>query len=513
MSRLTSILTCTLLLAWTAHQAGSVVAQETGDAQQQEETATNTQTEAVDQADQLPEPQARRQGQQTRPEERTTQADSQQLNQRSDRRLDNRQPDLRNQQSSRQADRQLDRARSQQMEQERDQLQAPGQQRLEAQGRFDAQGRLDRDRAALDGQARGQQQFDLGAEFSGSQESLTVTNVNEGTVAAEIGLRANDEIISVGGRTISSADQLNQVLVRTPGVQERVPIVVRRAGAPTTLYLSPQLLPEPVFVPARRVDPGLGVVLVPRGDDRLFVREVTGGLADIIGLRENDVIVSVAGRAVASPDQFTDLLYSTDAEQIPIVIIRDGRREALFVRQDMLGFRMYDEPGGYLAEDAWLGVVLDAQYEDAAVVRRVVPGSPADDAGVRSGDWIVSVNGRRVTSPNHLTQLVNALEPGQRVELDVSRRVSGTLVARLEGQDAYQPRQALRPTYDVYEPGDVQVRQRQFYRGEVVEDFDADADMDRGVIRDRFGPAERGLRDRLDWDNVPDEPRGLLPRR
>lgn len=54
-------------------------------------------------------------------------------------------------------------------------------------------------------------------------------------------------------------------------------------------------------------------------------------------------------------------------------------------------------------------------------VEEVVPGSPAEKAGVRSGDIILAVNGEYVRQPEELTLRVRAMRPGDDVDLTVSR--------------------------------------------------------------------------------------------
>lgn len=86
-----------------------------------------------------------------------------------------------------------------------------------------------------------------------------------------------------------------------------------------------------------------------------------------------------------------------------------------------------------LAQDggAWLGVytqTLNADLRagldydgDGVLVSGVVDDGPADRAGVRKGDIIVSFNSRRVEASGELTELVRGARPGQEVTLVVWR--------------------------------------------------------------------------------------------
>ncbi|HEX7449031.1 MAG TPA: PDZ domain-containing protein [Pirellulales bacterium] len=70
-------------------------------------------------------------------------------------------------------------------------------------------------------------------------------------------------------------------------------------------------------------------------------------------------------------------------------------------------------------------------------VRRVMPDSPAEEAGLRRGDEILGVNNHRVTSIQQLTQALDRAGEDESVELDILRNgrrqtVDATLASRQE---------------------------------------------------------------------------------
>jgi len=80
----------------------------------------------------------------------------------------------------------------------------------------------------------------------------------------------------------------------------------------------------------------------------------------------------------------------------------------------------------------WLGVNIQNLNENTAeifgldrprgaLVGQVVPGSPADDAGVRQGDVVTEIDGRPVKDVEDLQLKVVAYDPGTRVNLTVLR--------------------------------------------------------------------------------------------
>jgi S1-C subfamily serine protease len=85
-------------------------------------------------------------------------------------------------------------------------------------------------------------------------------------------------------------------------------------------------------------------------------------------------------------------------------------------------------------QPAWLGVQL-IPVPAGALVASVVPGSPAQAAGLRAGDVITQIQGRPVVSPINVTNAIDVLNPGQIVQLQIQRgsrtfNANATLAAR-----------------------------------------------------------------------------------
>ncbi len=78
----------------------------------------------------------------------------------------------------------------------------------------------------------------------------------------------------------------------------------------------------------------------------------------------------------------------------------------------------------------YLGVVYQTIDSDVAkvqgvpqgaFVRRVVPGSPADKAGVEAGDIVTKINGQNLDETNDLVSILNGLKAGDKVTIEVYR--------------------------------------------------------------------------------------------
>ncbi len=173
------------------------------------------------------------------------------------------------------------------------------------------------------------------------------------------------------------------------------------------------------------------------------------GAAAKAGVREGDVVVEFDGERVRSARQFSRLVQETpDGRTVKMGIVRDGQKQtvdvtperALAWNLDIDGDRIRREVERGLGEVGrlpyyfdfdtrpfafdWdrdmrsrpsrgrLGVQLDslspqlAEYfgakDGGVLVSGVTPGSPAEKAGLKAGDVIVSVNGSQVRDVNEL---------------------------------------------------------------------------------------------------------------
>ena len=64
---------------------------------------------------------------------------------------------------------------------------------------------------------------------------------------------------------------------------------------------------------------------------------------------------------------------------------------------------------------------LDAKSDKGALIREVVPGSPAERAGLRSGDIVVAINGKPTDDATTLRNQISVLSPGTKTPLRVAR--------------------------------------------------------------------------------------------
>ena len=108
-----------------------------------------------------------------------------------------------------------------------------------------------------------------------------------------------------------------------------------------------------------------------------------------------------------------------------------------------------EDGGGEIVAGAFLGVEtrdmddlqpalierLGIETDSGAFIADVVPGSGADDADLRAGDVIISIDGKRIDEAADVAEVITALAPGDRIEVVIEREgeertVEATLGAR-----------------------------------------------------------------------------------
>jgi peroxiredoxin len=93
-------------------------------------------------------------------------------------------------------------------------------------------------------------------------------------------------------------------------------------------------------------------------------------------------------------------------------------------------------PAVALADDPWIGIVLDRGAHGGARVREVVEGAPGQKAGIKPGDEVLSLDGEKVDSSQSLIAAVKKAGVGKAVKLRIAdtdgkaRTVAITLEAK-----------------------------------------------------------------------------------
>ncbi|MGH8003313.1 MAG: PDZ domain-containing protein, partial [Limisphaerales bacterium] len=174
-----------------------------------------------------------------------------------------------------------------------------------------------------------------------------------------------------------------------------------------------------------------------------------GGPAEIAGLKKEDVILSIDGQKMGTEKQFRDFLSEKKpGDIIKVEVMRNGRKRTFKVtlgnRSDFEAaapatpqtprFRTPEVPKALTPAypvEGFLGITASDltqeqkkrfNVEEGAYVGYVTGGSPADAAGLKTGDLILAFDGKPVSDADDLYQRIRRTEPGKEVPVEVLRK-------------------------------------------------------------------------------------------
>lgn len=165
--------------------------------------------------------------------------------------------------------------------------------------------------------------------------------------------------------------------------------------------------------------------------------------AEKSGLEIGDVVVGLDGEEIENATDLTTSVAEHDpGDEVTLTVIRDGRRRQFSVElgefpRDEDGERRTDDREGaaellgFTVEPLTRDIAGRFGYEDqqGVIVARVRRYSPAASAGIRPGQLVKRINGRRVTSVSQFKAATEGLETGDVVSVRlVDRELGETIV-------------------------------------------------------------------------------------
>jgi regulator of sigma E protease len=119
------------------------------------------------------------------------------------------------------------------------------------------------------------------------------------------------------------------------------------------------------------------------------------------GVKKDDTIVAVNGEPVRNVAHFEQLMQENGGESVTLTLKRDFKTLKKTFKPRKTRVRTPEQ---------WLIGVMAAPDERTLKVRKVTPDSPADKAGIRAGDILVSIDGEKL---RHIGQLHALIQKGE----------------------------------------------------------------------------------------------------
>mgnify|MGYP002629486248 CR=1 FL=1 len=125
-----------------------------------------------------------------------------------------------------------------------------------------------------------------------------------------------------------------------------------------------------------------------------------GSPAEAAGIQAGDVITKVGNADIRTWEHLDMAVAARPEREVQVVVMRDGREEHLTVRPDLTELRTR---GNARFEVGTIGVLPDVNPS----IPTVVTGSPAEAAGLKAGDVIVSINGKRMVFSSQVSEEIS----------------------------------------------------------------------------------------------------------
>ncbi|HUR20270.1 MAG TPA: RIP metalloprotease RseP [Vicinamibacterales bacterium] len=131
-------------------------------------------------------------------------------------------------------------------------------------------------------------------------------------------------------------------------------------------------------------------------------------IADKVGLKPGDQVTAVAGKDVATWEDFYIAIGTKPDRQVQVAYVRDGNPATVDVTPK--------SPAGSRFEIGDIGVLPDVHPH----IRTVNPGDPADKAGMKPNDVVVSVNGESIIFSGNLKEAISK-RPEEQITINILR--------------------------------------------------------------------------------------------
>jgi regulator of sigma E protease len=135
--------------------------------------------------------------------------------------------------------------------------------------------------------------------------------------------------------------------------------------------------------------------------------------AERAGIQPGDLVTRLGSAEVSTWEQLEMAVASRPEREVEMVVIRDRREQRLTIRPDTTELRTR---GDARFEIGTIGVLPDVNPS----IRALVSGEPAERAGLRPGDVIVSIDGQRMVFASQVSDAISK-HPEETIQMVVRR--------------------------------------------------------------------------------------------
>jgi membrane-associated protease RseP (regulator of RpoE activity) len=219
---------------------------------------------------------------------------------------------------------------------------------------------------------------------------------------------------------------------------------------------SPRPMHKPSWESFPRSGFRLGVVLSDDNGDAKGVaieKILPDSPADKAGLRVGDILVRIDGQKIQTSRDVREMLRNLDSSKdLQVDALRDGQPLTIAVtpeKRDFSAFHMMMSGrrlGVNLQNlDPDLAAYFQVDPNEGVLVTRIESDSPAEKAGIHSGDIITHINGNKVSSAEDVAKMISEGD-AETVELIVLRHgAQQKIIAKPENRGEFFDHRSMMP--------------------------------------------------------------------
>jgi len=163
-------------------------------------------------------------------------------------------------------------------------------------------------------------------------------------------------------------------------------------------------------------DPLRAQLNLPAGQGILVASLRGDGPSAQAGLKAYDILLTLAGKPLATPDDLTKHLKEAGDAPVTLKLLRGGKEMSIQVRPI---YRVTLGPVGEQKKEYYLGIQLVGLNEavlshlalpkgQGLMISEVIKKSPAEEAGIKPYDIVLEMGGKAVDTPDKLTAQIQA---------------------------------------------------------------------------------------------------------
>jgi regulator of sigma E protease len=222
-----------------------------------------------------------------------------------------------------------------------------------------------------------------------------VKSVEEGSISYEAGLRDEDIIVGINGEDIFDPYSQLKILEETP-TEENIFLVINRNGETMDIRIDSSRDLQSFGVEM------YGYINIPR----LAIGEIKPDSEAVsAGLMQGDVIIKMNNNQIYSINDYQTIVNNENV--IEFEIFRDN--------QDIIK-------------------TVEFNQDARVVVGSIVPDSPAFEAGLKSEDIIISINGEKISTPQQAVD-ISSNNIGKEVTYNIKRGEETIELKAVPGED------------------------------------------------------------------------------